>query len=119
MGKKRRLRIVTEDLARIGEPGVVVVVDHDQADDLGACEETALSHADAWDSEPVPEDDERDALSSDEEACVTSLDGLEGVPVYSSTDELTGEVISGWGLRERDLRPDGLHGQLIDDGEDE
>ena len=52
--ERRRLGIVTEDLARVGDPRAVVVADPDEADELGSCEETALSVEDAWESAPVP-----------------------------------------------------------------
>jgi hypothetical protein len=42
--------IVTRDLADFALPGVVVEVDPDEAEALGAFEETALSDADAWDA---------------------------------------------------------------------
>ena len=48
--EKKRQAVVTTDPGAFGVPGVVLMVDPDEADDLGACEETALSPEDAWDS---------------------------------------------------------------------
>jgi hypothetical protein len=42
--------LVTQNLADLTTPGVVVEVDSDEAEALGAFEETALSEADAWES---------------------------------------------------------------------
>ena len=42
--------LVTQNLADLTTPGVVVEVDPDVAEALGAFEETALSEADAWDA---------------------------------------------------------------------
>ena len=42
--------LYTTDTDAVGEPGVVVIVEPDDADDMGAFAETALSPEDAWDS---------------------------------------------------------------------
>jgi hypothetical protein len=42
--------MVSNDLADLMVPGVVVEVDAGEAESLGAFEETALSAADAWDA---------------------------------------------------------------------
>lgn len=42
--------IVTTEMAELAIPGVVVEFDPDEAERLGAFEETALSEEDAWDS---------------------------------------------------------------------
>lgn len=48
--------IYSQDLADIGIPGVVVEVSREEAESLGAFEETALSADDAWDSLDMPAD---------------------------------------------------------------
>lgn len=48
--KQKREAVVTSDPEAFGLPGTVLVVDPEEADELGACEETALSPEDAWDS---------------------------------------------------------------------
>jgi hypothetical protein len=47
---KKQFPLVTTDPDAFGLPGVVLVVDPDEAEDLGACPEPALSPEDAWDS---------------------------------------------------------------------
>lgn len=42
--------VLSNDLADLMVPGVVVEVDAAEAESLGAFEETALSEADAWDA---------------------------------------------------------------------
>ncbi|WP_247882362.1 hypothetical protein [Azospirillum sp. TSA2s] len=42
--------ILSTSLSDFGTPGVVVEVDPDEAEALGAFEETALTEADAWES---------------------------------------------------------------------
>jgi len=42
--------LLSDDLADFGTPGVVVVLDAGEAEQLGAFEETALTEADAWES---------------------------------------------------------------------
>jgi hypothetical protein len=42
--------MLSNDLADLMVPGVVVEVDAGEAESLGAFEETALSEADAWDA---------------------------------------------------------------------
>lgn len=41
---------ISESIADLTTPGVVVEVDAGEAESLGAFEETALSEADAWDA---------------------------------------------------------------------
>jgi hypothetical protein len=48
--EKKRKAVVTTDPKAFGVPGAVLVVDPDEAAELGACEEPALSPEDAWDS---------------------------------------------------------------------
>ncbi|AWK88634.1 hypothetical protein DEW08_21065 [Azospirillum thermophilum] len=43
--------ILSTSLSDLGTPGVVVEVDPDEAEALGAFEETALSETDAWESQ--------------------------------------------------------------------
>jgi len=50
--------VLSDDLADFGTPGVVVVLDASEAEQLGAFEETALTEADAWDSNLDLETDE-------------------------------------------------------------
>lgn len=47
---EKREALVTTDPKAFGVPGTILVVDPDEAEEMGACEETALSPADAWDS---------------------------------------------------------------------
>ena len=42
--------VVSLDIADIAVPGVIVEVDPDMADELGAFHEDALTDADAWES---------------------------------------------------------------------
>jgi hypothetical protein len=42
--------IISTDLAEFLTPGVIVEVDPDEAEDLGAFEETALTDASAWEA---------------------------------------------------------------------
>jgi hypothetical protein len=50
--------VLSDDLADFGTPGVVVVLDAGEAEQLGAFEETALTEADAWESNLDLETDE-------------------------------------------------------------
>lgn len=45
----RHSPVVSTDYADLVTPGVVIEVEPDEAEALGAFEETALTHADAWD----------------------------------------------------------------------
>jgi len=45
----RHSPVLPTDYLDLVTPGVVVVVDADEAEALGAFEETALTHEDAWD----------------------------------------------------------------------
>jgi hypothetical protein len=47
---RQRKPLVTPDPAGFGLPGAVLVVDPDEADELGAFPETALTPEDAWES---------------------------------------------------------------------
>ena len=42
--------VLSENFADVTTPGVVVVLDASEAEQLGAFEETALTEADAWES---------------------------------------------------------------------
>ena len=42
--------VLSEDFADVTTPGVVVVLDADEAEQLGAFEETALTEAEAWEA---------------------------------------------------------------------
>ena len=42
--------IISEQLTDLATPGVMVELDPDEAEALGAFEETALSEADAWEA---------------------------------------------------------------------
>ena len=48
--KKPTPPILSQNLDDALTPGVIVEVDQDEADTLGAFEETAISEADAWES---------------------------------------------------------------------
>ena len=50
--------VLSDDFADFGTPGVVVVLDASEAEQLGAFEETALTEADAWASNLDLEADE-------------------------------------------------------------
>ncbi len=45
-----QMPIYSQDLNDLEIPGVIVCVDPETAEDMGAFEETALSEADAWES---------------------------------------------------------------------
>ena len=42
--------LLSDDIGDLTTPGVVVELDADEAESLGAFEETALSEADAWEA---------------------------------------------------------------------
>lgn len=42
--------MLSDNFADFGTPGVVIVLDASEAEQLGAFEETALTEADAWES---------------------------------------------------------------------
>ena len=42
--------LLSDDFADFGIPGVMIVLDADEAEQLGIFEETALTEADAWES---------------------------------------------------------------------
>lgn len=46
----RQVPIISQNLDDFGLPGVIVEVDPETAEELGAFEETALSEEDAWES---------------------------------------------------------------------
>ena len=46
----RQVPILSQNLDDFGLPGVIVEVDPETAEELGAFEETALSEEDAWES---------------------------------------------------------------------
>lgn len=50
--------LLSDDLADFGTPGVVVTLDASEAEQLGAFEETALTEAEAWESNLDLETDE-------------------------------------------------------------
>jgi hypothetical protein len=52
--------MLSDDLADLLVPGVVVEVDASEAESLGAFEETALTEAEAWDANADLEADEAD-----------------------------------------------------------
>ena len=49
-GKPIADAVLSDSFADFGTPGVVIVLDAGEAEQLGAFEETALTEADAWDS---------------------------------------------------------------------
>lgn len=50
--------LLSDSFADFGVPGVIVVLDADEAEQLGLFEETALTEADAWESNFDLETDE-------------------------------------------------------------
>lgn len=49
-GKPITDAVLSEDFADVTTPGVLVVLDADEAEQLGAFEETALTEAEAWEA---------------------------------------------------------------------